>query len=64
METDAALVGADGIVVLHAIAGVHLHIAVVISPCYAECEDSVGDTEALDEIVRLKFGVFVVLLLN
>ena len=64
METDTALVGANGVVVLYTVTGVDLYLAVVVNPCDAECEYTVGDTEPLDEVVCLEFGVLVVLLLN
>ena len=61
VEADTALVGANGVVVLYAVTGVDLYLAVVIHPCYTECEDAVGDAQALYEVICFKFGVLVVL---
>src|SRR4026207_97693 len=41
MEADAALVGADCVVVLHAAAALHADIAVVVFPADAERDDPV-----------------------
>ena len=64
MEADTAFVGADSVVVLYAVASVHLYLAVVVHPCHTECKDAVGDTKTLDEVVCLKLGMLVVLLFN
>ena len=56
-----AFVRADGVVVLDAVAHVGLNLALVVGPGDAELDDSIGDAEALHEIVFLKFGVLVVL---
>ena len=62
VETNTALVGADGVVVLHAIAHVGAHIAAVVGPRHAESVDALGDAQALHEVDFLKLGVFVVFL--
>ncbi len=50
MEADAALVGTDGVVVLHTVAVVGLNLALVVNPCYTELVDAVGDAETLYEV--------------
>ena len=42
MEPDAPLVGAYGVVVLHAVAHVGAYAAGIVHPRHAECVDSVG----------------------
>ena len=64
METNAAFVGADGVVVLDAVTHVGLHIAFVVDPVYAELDDAIRNTKALDEVGPVKFGVLVVFILN
>ena len=64
METDTSLVRANGVVVLDTIAHVVLYLALVVDPGYAEREYAVGNAEALDKVVALKFGMFVVLILD
>lgn len=60
METDAALVRANGFIELHAIAEVGLNLAAVIDPCHAECDDTVGLDHALDDACFFEFRVLVV----
>ena len=60
MEPDAALVGADGIVVLHAVAHVGAHAACIVHPRHAECVDSVGDAEAFQQVDAFEVGVTAV----
>ncbi len=60
METDAALVGTDGIVKLYAITNIVLHLATVVDPGHAECDDAVGLYHALDDFCFFKFGMLVV----
>ena len=63
METQTALVGADGVVELEAIAGVDLHVALVIHPNYLEREAAVGFNDALRNAVGLELRMLVVGLL-
>ena len=49
---------------LHAVAHVGLHFALVVNPIHAELVDTVGDAEALNELYLFKLGVLVVLLLD
>ena len=64
MESDAALVGTDGIVVLYAITHIGLHLSLIIHPCDTELIYSVGNAEAFYQIGLFKFRVLVVLLFN
>ena len=64
VETDAALVGTDGVVMLYSIAHVGLNLTLIVHPVYAELVNSVGDAEALDEVHLVEFRVFVVLFFN
>ena len=64
VEADAPLVWSDSVVVLDAVAGIYLYLAVVIDPCDTESENSVGDTEPLNKVVRFKFGMLVILFFN
>ena len=64
METDTALVGTNGVVVLDTVTHVGLNLTLVIHPCYTELVNSVGDTEALNQINLVKLRVLVVLFFN
>ena len=64
METQAALVGANGIVVLHAVTHVCAHVAFVIDPVDTELDDAVGDAQTLDEVGFLKLRMLVVFILD
>ena len=64
MEADAALVRADGVVELYAIADVVLHLAAVIDPCDTESDDAVGLDHALDDLGFLKLGMLVIYILH
>ena len=64
METDTALVWADGIVVLNAVAHIGVYFPVVVDPADSERYYAVGDAQALDKIVTLKDGILVVDILN
>ena len=59
MEAQAALVGADGGVVLHAVAAVDLYVAVVIHPGDTELNDALGLHKALQQRVLLPLGMLV-----
>ncbi len=60
METDTSLVGTDGVVELHAIADIVLHLAFVVYPSHTECEDTVRLHHSLDYTGFLVFGMLVV----
>ena len=64
MEADAALVRADGVVKLYAVAQVILYLAAVVEPGHAESDDTVGLDHTLDDLVAFKLGVTVVDVLN
>ena len=64
VETQTALVGADGIVELEAVAGIDLHLALVVHPDHLEGEAAVGLHDALGNAVGLEFGMLVVGLLD
>ena len=57
MEPQAALVGADGAVELHAVAAVDLHLALVVHPGHTEGDDPLGLHQPLDQAGFLVFGV-------
>ena len=61
METDAALVGTNRVVVLNAITHIGLNLTLVVHPCHTELIYTVGNAEAFDEVHLLEFRVFVVL---
>ena len=61
VETDAALVRADGVVVLHTVAHIGLHVALVVGPRDAELIHAIGNAETFDEVHLIELGVFVVL---
>lgn len=42
METDTPLVWADGVIELHAVTQVGLYFPLVVHPCDAESENTVG----------------------
>ena len=64
METETTLVGAKGSIELHAIAEVGANLALIVDPGHAEGEDTVGLDDALNNLVGLELGVFVVFFLN
>ena len=64
METETALVRTDGIGVLHTVAHIGLHLALVVDPCDAEGHYTVGHAEALNEVGSLKLGVLVILIFD
>ena len=64
VETDTALIRADGVVMLDTVAHVCLDLSLVIHPCDTEGDDAVGDAETLDEVVLLKFGMLIVDILD
>ena len=57
MQTDAALVGADAAVVLHAITAVDLHVSFVVYPRNAKHDNALGLDQALEQRCFLVFGV-------
>ena len=64
VETNTSLVGANAVVVLHAVTHVGLHLALVVHPIYAKLVDAVGDAEALNEFGALELGMLVVFFLD
>ena len=63
METDTALVGTNGIVMLNPIAHIRADIALIIDPCHTKLIDPIRNTQTLDEIHFIKFRMLVVFLL-
>ncbi len=59
METQAALVGADGGVELHAVAAVDMDNAVVVRPGHAELDHALRLNKALKQTVLLPLGVLI-----
>lgn len=64
METDTALVRANGVVVLDTVTHVRLNVTLVVDPVHAELYHPVRHTETLDEVVAVEFRMFVVLFLD
>ncbi len=64
VEAQTALVGANGAVELHAVADVHLHLALVVDPGHAERDDALRLHEALHYLGLFKLGVLVVYVLD
>ena len=60
MEAKSALVGANGTVELHAVARVHLYVAVVVNPRHPEYDDALGLHQALNNLSFLKLRMLVV----
>ena len=60
MEADTALIRADGVVELYAVAKVGLHFAAVVDPCDTEREDAVGLDHTLYNAGLFKLRVLVV----
>ena len=60
MEAYAALVGANGVVELYAIAQIGLHLAFVVHPSDTEGENAVWLNQSLYDFCLFKFGVLVV----
>ena len=60
METDTALVRADSVVELHAVAEVVLYLALVVDPGYTEGYDTVGLDHTLYNFIAFEFGMLVV----
>ena len=60
METQTALVRANGTVELHTIANVHLNLALVVDPGNAERGDALWLHDTLHNLSLLKFGVLIV----
>ena len=56
VEADAALVGADGAVHLHAVAAVDLDLAFVIEPGHTENDDALGFRDAFQNFHFLQYG--------
>ena len=64
MEAQAALVGANGAVELHAVADVDMHLALVVSPRYAERDDAFRLYDAFNQLDFLELGMLVVDILD
>ena len=64
VETKTTLVRANGVVVLNAVTIVGLHVAFVVDPVHAELDDTVGNAQTLNEVLTVKLGVLVVLILD
>ena len=64
MEAQTSFVGADGAVELHAVADVHLYLALVVDPGHAEGGDALGLHDALHYLGFLKLRVLVVHVLD
>ena len=64
MEANAALVWADGIVELHAVAQIDVDLTVVVDPRHAEGDDTVGLDQPFNQLGPLKLGVLVIHVLN
>ena len=64
MKAQTALVRTDGTVELHAVADVHLYLALVIDPGYAEGRDAFGLHDTLYDFGLLELGMLVVDVLN
>ena len=64
MESQSALIGADGTVELDAVAQVHLYLALVVNPGYAERDDALRFHDALDNFRLLELRMLVIDILN
>ena len=64
MEPQSALVRAYGAVELHAVADVHLYLAVVVYPWHAEFMHALGLYDALNNLGFLKLRMLIVDILN
>ena len=58
VKAQAAFVGTDGGVHLHAVAAVYLHIALVVHPRHAEHHHALGLDDAFQQALLRVFGVF------
>ena len=59
MQTQAALVRADGGIELHAEPAVDLHLAAVVHPAHAELDEALRLDDALDHTGRLQIGTLL-----
>ena len=57
MEADVALVGADCIVVLHAVPAVGANVALIVHPAYAETDDTIRFRQAFKDQGILVFRI-------
>ncbi len=60
METETAFVCAESCIVLYAVTEVVLNNTIVVNPSNAECEDTIGLNQALDDSCLFKFRMLVV----
>ena len=59
VQAQAALVGADGVVELHAVAAVDPHLPLIVQPGHTEDDDPVGLDKALEQAGLFIFGVLI-----
>ncbi|OAV74987.1 hypothetical protein Barb7_01450 [Bacteroidales bacterium Barb7] len=64
MVADTAFVRTNRIAVLDTVAHVHIHFSLVVHPCYAESENTVGNTQPFNQVGFLKLRMFIVHILN
>ncbi len=60
VEADTTLVRADGVVELHAVTDVVLHVTIVVKPGNTECDNLVRLDHTLDDFVAFKLRMLVV----
>ena len=60
METNTAFIRTNGVVELHTIPQVGLHLAFIVYPCHTESKDTVGLHQTLDNLGFLKLRMLVV----
>ena len=64
VESQSTLIRADGAVELHAVAQVHLYLALVVDPGHTEGNDALGFHDALHDLRLLELGVLVIHILD
>ena len=64
METNATLIRTYGVIMLHTIAHIGLHIALVVNPRHTERNDTIGYAKTLYKVCTVELGVTVVLFFN
>ena len=60
METQTALVGTDSVIELNAVAGINLHVALIIYPSHLESELTIRLNDTLSDTICLEFGVLII----
>ncbi len=63
METQTSLVRSDGRIELDTIAGVCLHLPIVVNPCHLESEYALRLNDTLNNLGVLKFRMLVIYVL-